>query len=338
MKQQLERIMNNKDVLFVPVYSARSYKTGAYDLAVDGNMSRVLMKVLKSQANHIDIFVPDNCENIRLIEDILLRNKKDSSVYLLPVKYGKNAHETRNMANQFYGYINHQIARRRYDLIIVEIDSLMYALSRGYLKLPVENKKLEIIYWTNIWLPGGEMWNKADPDYIITIAEKYKTACIIKEQVDLYKGKSFYDEYVYYPEYFEKKTIFFPFRLSDKDYHAAEFADAIKMLLEEGVNNFEVLFTDPNDSGYFDGFDEGIFIKVPPTKAVYNAILKGKPVIPYFSDINQNSHSNIFDFLYYGCDIITFENNICKGHDNVTFIKDLQEFSEELKRRIENHV
>ena len=43
---KLEDLLKDKKVLLIPVYSARSYDDGVYDLAVDGNMSKYLIKAI----------------------------------------------------------------------------------------------------------------------------------------------------------------------------------------------------------------------------------------------------------------------------------------------------
>ena len=50
---QIEEITKNKNVLMIPVYSTRNYETGTYYLLSDGNISKFLMKILKSEANKI---------------------------------------------------------------------------------------------------------------------------------------------------------------------------------------------------------------------------------------------------------------------------------------------
>ena len=36
-----DTMLNNKKILFIPIYSMRDYKTGIYNLEADGNMARI---------------------------------------------------------------------------------------------------------------------------------------------------------------------------------------------------------------------------------------------------------------------------------------------------------
>lgn len=300
---QIEEIIKDKNVLMIPVYSTRSYDSGVYDLLADGNISKFLMKVLKSEAKEIDIFYPRHSKNIDCIERLTDKYAK-CRVSWLAREYGLNAHETRNMGQKFYNYILG--SGKQYDYIISEIDTLA--------EIAIESKNHfcdsnNFIYWAGSWNADGSPWyEKEHANTNQYIAKNISTACLLKGQVDLYKGKSFYDECIYDPQYFDKQIIFFPFRLSDKSYHAEEFKNIIHELKDEGYDNFVVLFTDVNDSHVFDKELINGFIKVPSNKFVYQAILKGKPIIPYLDDVTKNYHSNIFEFEYYGCDIIQTKN------------------------------
>ena len=322
---QIEEIIKDKNVLMIPVYSSRSYESGIYNMMSDGNVSKYLMKILKSEAKEIDIFYPKHSKNIKYVEEITNKHAK-CKVNWIPKKYGENAHETRNMGQTFYDYI--MGTGKQYDFIISEINTLAQII------ITKENNilnKNNFIYWVGTHNIDGTLWCDGDYSLNKNIAQEITTACLLKGQPDLYGGKSFYDEYVYDPQYFDKKIIFFPFRLSDKSYHAEEFKQIIKELKEEGYDNFVILFTDINDSHLFDKELINGFVKVPSNKFVYQAILKGKPIIPFLDDIKNNSHSNIYEFLYYGCDIIMLKNNM---FGNITQIENVKELKDELKKRL----
>ena len=292
---QIENLIKGKSVLMIPVYSTRSYETGIYNLLADGNISKFLMKIMQSEAKEIDILVPNNNTGLEQIKNITKQKAN-----WIPFDYGINAHETRNMGEHFYKYIVCNV--KRYDYIISEIDTLAkISITSSNSLCNLDN----FIYWVGSWNADGTPWYAKGHESINkNIAEKILTACLLPGQVDLYGGKSFYDKCIYNPEYFDKKTIYFPFRLSDNSYHAKEFLKVIQELKSEGYDNFIVLFSDVNDSHIFDEYQTETFVKVPPNRFVYQSILKGKPIIPYFDDIDKNYHSNIFEFEYYGCDVI----------------------------------
>lgn len=292
---QIENLIKEKSVLMIPVYSTRSYKTGVYDLLADGNISKFLMKIMQSEAKEIDILFPNNSTGIKQIKNITKQKAK-----WIPFAYGINAHETRNMGEYFYNYILYN--GKKYDYIISEIDTLAKSAICSCNSLCDCNN---FIYWAGSWNADGTPWYAEGHESTNKfIAENILTACLLSGQVDLYHGKSFYDKCIYNPKYFDKKTIYFPFRLSDNSYHAKDFLKIMQELKNEGYDNFVVLFSDVNDSHIFDEYQTETFIKVPSNKFVYQSILKGKPIIPYLDDTNKNYHSNIFEFKYYGCDVI----------------------------------
>lgn len=322
---QIEEIIKNKSVLMIPVYSSRSYESGVYDMMSDGNTLKYLMKILKSEAKEIDIFYPRNSMKINDIIKVTNKHVK-CEVNWLPRNYGKNAHETRNMGQYFFDCIIGQ--NKQYDIIISEVNTLAELAIKSNHKRCNKNN---FIYWVGTHNTDGTLWCDGDYSLNKSIAQEITTACLLKGQPDLYGGKSFYDEYIYDPQYFDKKIIFFPFRLSDKSYHAEEFKEIIKEIKEEGYDNFVVLFTDVNDSHLFDKELANEFIQVPKNKFVYQAILKGKPIIPFLDSVEKNSHSNIFEFTYYGCDVIMLKNNVFK---NVTQIENISELKNAIIKKL----
>lgn len=334
---QIEDLMKNKNVLMIPVYSTRSYTTGVYDLAADGNVTKFLMKIISSDAKSIDVLYPQKSVNLDFAINVLKRCGI-SNVRWIDCEFGKNAHETRMSGKIFLDKIRDLFVKGfYYDIIISEVDTLAkFCIKNNYEFCNKEN----FVYWAGSWNADGTRWD--EPGHYLAnkkIASQVVTPCLLAGQPAIYKGKSFYDTCDYMPVFFDKATIFFPFRLSDKSYKAEHFLSVVKELAKQR-DDFVVLYTDPNDSCLWDNEDKNVFIKVPKNKFVYLSILKGKPIIPFFDNPEVNYHTNIFEFLFYGCDIITFENDLCKKKNkgNVTFIKDLQEFPEVLKRRIENNV
>lgn len=338
---QIENIMENKNILMIPVYSARSYDDSKYDLMVDGNISKYLMKIFKSNANTIDIFYPDNSINFENVKRYCKMYKK-CEVNWLPVKYGKNALETRNMGDIFLEYIM-QIPKK-YDLIIFEINTLPRILIADKERKHIFFQKYtfdNLLYWMGTHNENGTLWNASNNnDTMNSIIPQYiSTACLLFEQVGFYKRKCFYDYYEYDPSYFDKKVIFIPFRLSDKSYDIEYIISILEKIKQ--YKEFTVLYTDPNDSHLFDNLDANIYIKIPKQKDVYCSILKGKPIIIYLDDLSVNSHSNIFDFLYYGCELIMYKKKsdlFTYDIDNadVTFIENKEELQKILEEKLYN--
>ena len=59
--------ITNKSVLFVPIFSARSYETGIYNLALDGNMARIVSMILMGKPDKATVLIPRNISNLDVI-------------------------------------------------------------------------------------------------------------------------------------------------------------------------------------------------------------------------------------------------------------------------------
>lgn len=327
--------ITDKSVLFIPIFSARSYETGIYNLALDGNMARIVSMILMGKPKHATVLIPDNISNL----DVIMRQLRDGDsenriekIFVRCNAYGENAYATRMNGNKFAEFINDKFDRNDFDIIVIEPNTLA---DKKYF---YQFRNAKIIYWcvASITSKGTPWFTEKFVDMDKKIASEFDTECILKTQVEALGGLSYDDHDGFYnPESFDYQTIFFPFRLSDKNYHTYEFKESIHKLKKICYNKFKVLYTDVNDSGYFYE-DEDTFIKVPSQKEVYLEILKAKPIIPYLENTDILTHINIHEMLYYGCRIIMFENETYKNVENVSFIKTIDELSEELKRRIEN--
>lgn len=325
-----DRIKDSK-VLFIPVYSMREYTTGKYKLLNDGNMNRVISKVFSAKPKKATILIPE-VSNIADFEELkkFISNCGLSQIisFVECNGYKENANATRKTVNEFLSIYKELKTKISFDLIVSEPNFLTSVMSLS------DEYHEEIIYWcvaskTSTYSPWFvEEFAALDK----VIAEKVKTAVLTKTQVEYLQGKSFVDSNFYCPELFDYKTIFFPFRLSDKSYHAEEFKNAINELLSEGVSGFKVLFTDPNESNIFE--ENGVFKKVSSDKDVYLSILKSKPIIPYFEDSNNVLHISIFEFMYYGCDVIMFENDNIKYEKSI-ILDDLKNLKNILKKYLQ---
>lgn len=321
--------ITNKSVLFVPIFSARSYETGIYNLALDGNMARIVSMILMGKPDKATVLIPRNISSL----DVISRQLKGMNVSFIRCDvYGENAYATRMNGNKFAEFINDKFDRNDFDIIVIEPNTLA---DKKYF---YQFRNAKIIYWcvASITSKGTPWFTEKFVDMDKKIADMFPTECVLQTQVEALGGLSYADEKGFYDaSQFDYDTIFFPFRLTDQNYHAEDVKNAVQKLKKMCYNNFKVLYTDVNDSGRFYE-DPDTFIKVSSQKEVYTGILKSKPIIPYLEDTDVLTHINIHEMIYYGCRLIMFENETYKGYDNVTFIKDIQELPEEMKRRIEN--
>ena len=335
MSVGIENMISGKRVLFVPVYSARSYETGVYNLALDGNMARIISKLITSDFEHAVVLIPGAYSGLYTMCLQMARHGKNGN-HVRFVRcgcYGVNAHETRMNGDKFVEFINEHFKPDEFNVVVVEPNTLANQVDKLDL-----SKTAEMVYWcvASVTSKGTPWFVKEFEDMDKQIAQKVKTECVLQSQADALGGLSFSNPKGFYdPAAFDYATIFFPFRLSDKGYHAREFRQAIYDLPQEYRDKIKVLYTDVNDSQIF--ADDSTFVKVPSQKEVYIGILKGKPIIPYLDDSRMITHINIHEFMYYGCDMIMLWNTTYSSCDNVTMIDNIGQLTEALKRRIERY-
>lgn len=314
----LKEKLKNKNVLFIPIYSMRDYQTGKYNLSSDGNMARIVSKVNELECNKITILYPSNSINLDLATKPL-SNKRNIN-WESCIAYGKNAKQTRDDYESFIDWLKNI---EDFDYIVCEPNYLTFELCKKY--------KEKIIYWCVASITS-EMCPWFVEDYIEVdkkIAQLIPTAVCTKTQVEALKGLSFIESF-YDASAFDYKTIFFPFRISDKSYMFDEFRMIIDNIYKSGLTNFKVLYTDPNES-LKENLNDEVFVKVPSDKHVYLSILKSKPIIPYFEDSNNILHISIFEFMYYNCNVIMFKNDNIH-HKSFIEINSFENFEEVLRR------
>lgn len=330
--------IRGKNVLFVPVYSARSYETGVYNLASDGNMARIVSKLVTSSFKHATVLIPDKHLGLDVILKQLRKIGTTGNVDFIECDcYGENAYETRMNGNKFVRFINDMFGtgeEHGIEVVILEPNTL----ADSFPELAM-SRTAQFVYWcvASVTSKGTPWFVEQFAEMDKRIAQRMPTECVLPSQVDALGGYSYCDRDGFYnASAFDYVTIFFPFRLSDKSYHAAEFREAINSLPRECKNKIKVLYTDVNDSGIFK--EDDVFVKVPSQKEVYVGILKGKPIIPYLDNSNMITHINIHEFMYYECDIIMMWNHTYSSCDNVHMIYDISTLSESLERAIERRI
>lgn len=297
----IKSYVKNKSILMIPIFSMRSYETGIYNLNADGNMARILSFLFTAEYKSAVVLVPENCIGLDRVRRELSKRYIDN-VYFYPTNaYGENAKQTRDEIDKFAELVSNNIESGIYDKVISEPNYLTYYLANRF-----PNK---LIYWCVASVTDrGTPWFVKDYTTIDKkIARMVPTCCATESQVRELGGQSFVGEF-YEPEQFDFKVIFFPFRLTDENYKAKEFAEFINKLYSQGVHNFKVFYTDINDSGIFDNKEP--FNKVSSNKVSYISVLKGKPIIPYFDDSEVLMHISYKEFEYYGCKIVRTFNEL----------------------------
>lgn len=307
----LNDLIKNKNVLFIPVYSMRDRQTGYYNLDNDGNYARILSLLKNSAFKHATVLIP--AAHIRS-DRFDLKNVE----FKVSNGYGENAHATRLEVNKFMQELIADEHIDDYDYIITEPNYLT-------LNLLNSNKLDKLIYWcvashTSV----GDPWFVKEFTMIDKkIASLIPTAVASKSQVDGLGGKAYWDCNFYDPSLFDYTTIFFPFRLTDENYHAKEFVEIIQRLqMRTDIRPFKVLYTDVNNSGLFDNLPG--FKKISSDHDVYLQVLKSRPIIPYLEKMDMLEHISINEFTYYHCGVIALHCEYERNDPNILYINNIE--------------
>lgn len=319
----IKKRMECVKTLFIPIYSMRSYETGLFDILCDGNMARVLNMCKDNESQIVYVAIPEE----RLLKEgcieqlykfIELHNITD--IEFVQFKgYKENAAATRDSVS-FNSQVVDFVNKNDISLLVVEPNLLIkHLLLSNNDKIRSLIERDRVIYWcvasaTTIDVPWFVM-GRVQSD--IELSRLLPTACAVESQVGFLKGKSYVEEF-YNPENFDMKIIFFPFRISDRSYRFNSLVEMVRKLVKEGIYNFKVLLTDPNNS--LEDIEDDIkdmFEVIPSSKLIYLAILKGRPIIPYFENADVVKHISICEMLYYKCNIITFKAEELLGKENV---------------------
>ena len=323
-------MVSGKNVLFVPTYSMRSYETGKYDLSADGNFARVLSFVKNSNCGYVTVTVP----KLNMLKDGTVDYLYDlvagHDMSFAPINgYGANANGTRFSHELFKEVV--PIAYT-YDLIVIEQEQLALDLIHSR---KVDNSKL--VFWcVASHVKGHEIWFVDGHKHLDKlIASEIPTVCANEKQVEWLGGKSFVG-FFYDVRGAFKPTVFFPFRLSDPEYHFYDklirFLDVIQ---ETSGDAYDLLLTDPNESLDMSRIGHQRPLVVSNNHALYMAVLKGKPIVPYFAEVDVIRHISIEEMVQAGCCIITYENETYDMMPNVHMADDDEEFIRLLKHAIE---
>ena len=326
-------MVSGKNVLFVPTYSMRSYETGKYDLSADGNFARVLSLIKNSDCRYVTVAVPklDMLKDgtIDYLRDLVV----DHDVSFATINgYGANANATRFSHELFQEVVS---IAYTYDLIVVEQEQLALDLIHSR---KVDNSKL--VFWcVASHVKGHEIWfvdGHKNLDKLI--ASEIPTVCANEKQVGWLGGKSFVG-FFYDANGTFKPTVFFPFRLSDPEYHFYDkFIPFMDGIMGSPEIAYDILVTDPNSSLNKLKLGHQRPLVVPSDHALYMAILKGKPIVPYFAEIDVIRHISIEEIVQAGCYVICYKNKTYDRIPNVHMAEDDEEFKRLLKHAIETGV
>lgn len=305
------------NVLWIPIFSMRSYETGKYAALKDGNFQLTMARVLASNFDRVFVAVPEDTSDF---DELTERFKDKPHVYFTKMKYGANAVATRDL----FWISNEELMKSlemNVDVVISDVTGytglkpVVYnfnitklpELNRPYIDrfFDLDLESIERSLFTTVLNPRQrEYILEVRPDLLGKVI--VNTKCAHTDLLPKYpKQKA--------PE----KLIFWPFRISDKAYQWEEFLEAFE---EQGLadDGYVILCTDPNDTLQC---DKPFVMSKKLTKNEYYKMLSARPIIVMLDDIDTVLHPGTIEFLEYRCPTITYSSKL---YDNQNTIPDLR--------------
>lgn len=310
-------------VLWLPIFSMRSYETGQYSILKDGNFQLTLARAFASDFTSITIGIPNDASDA---EELLKKYEYEiagGKIAFVPFTYGENAVETRRA----FWNANHTVlgvAATEFDLLITDITGytgdLPMICNFNITKLPeLERPYIDAFFETDLDSIERSLFttvlNPRQREYILEVRPELISKVIVNTKC---ASEYFLPKHVVRMSE-NNRIIFWPFRISDKAYKWAEFCEAFEDL--GMADDFEVIVTDPNDS--LVNLPKWAS-KVKPTKDEYYLILAGKPIIVMLDDIDTVLHPGTIEFFHYGCPVIAFSADLIQ---NVNAIDNLSQIA-----------
>lgn len=313
------------NVLFIPIYSMRSYETGKYSILKDGNFQLTMARAIASGFKDILITVPTDSSDF---EEVLQRFEHLApKIGFVQAIYGKNAVETRELfwpLNHGWICAQHELEyynRSPTDLLISDITGypgkIPVAYNFNITKLPeLDRPYIDKFFETDLQSIERSLFttvlNPRQREYILEVRPDLIDKIIVNTKCaheDLLPNIRVWPANPF--------TIFWPFRISDKAYKWTQFVQAFEQqkLYELG---YTVTITDPNDS--IDLLPSWVN-KIKPTKEEYYQILASQPIVVMLDEIDTVLHPGTIEFFHYGCPVITLMTNLI---DNLNTIPDLR--------------
>lgn len=316
------KILPGKSVLFIPVYSMRSHVTGLYNLKADGNFNRVMSVIRKHKPAHAIVTIPTPD---RINPNFNVNDYKIDGVDLV-------------FCN-IYLYKDNADATRRASLTVCPIDgigrfdAIISEPQVATIDLIDSGITNNLYYWcvatsTDDW----PVWFVDEfKDVDVFIADHVKTIVATEAQKKKLGRNAVVDDF-YIPQQ-KKKTIYFPFRISDPNYEYDMLMVIMNHIRARGyADRFSLLIADVNESSY----NVPAYAKLVPTDHdVYSAIIAGKSIIPYFEHMDRLPHISIYEMIDAGCKIVTWDCADARKYDTITTVSSYQGFEDAIVKLIE---
>ncbi|ADG36044.1 conserved hypothetical phage protein [Acinetobacter phage Acj61] len=283
--------------LIVPIFSMRSYETGLYSVLKDGNFQLHLSRARAGDVITIPTAIADYDELKELFPEF---------VYI-QVPYMTNAFETRR---SFWNCNRDKIAKI---ITFLDCDIVVTDITGYFGKIPIifnfnitadpENPRayidgfLQTDVASVILSQRTFVLNQCQKDVLVengAPAEKIVVCqkVVSPEIIDRYLGDA---EVIHIGD----RTIFHPFRISDKCY---DFDAVVEKSME--LKNGAVFVTDPNDTFDRSKYPERAVIhNIKLSKQDYYRVLIGQPKIIYNENPQKVFHPGLAELIYFDADI-----------------------------------
>lgn len=324
------------NVLWIPIFSMRSYATGCYSLLKDGNFQLTLSRIAASDYDSITVLVPNRTSDL----DELIARVRDAipevanRIKFVNACYGDNAVETR----QVFWEVNQHFFKNflhEFDLVVTDVTGFHKVNHRNVpfinnfniTKLPELNRKyIDMFFDLDLEsIRAAKLTTVINPrqrEYILEVDPSLKDKVVAYTKVAsehfLPRSES--------QHYLPLRSIFWPFRISDTAYQFDKF---IEMFIENKLDKrWRIVITDPNDSYTA---DHKFVIKKKMEKSEYYAHLQSKPVVVMLDDIDTVLHPGTIEFFYYGCPVITLLNDLVGNKYQVEKLSDIPDMLNQIE-------
>lgn len=324
------------NVLWIPIFSMRSYETGKYAITKDGNFQLTLSRIAASDFDSITVAIPHEVSDMDMFTKMITKSLGDKldKVQFIGFNYGENAVETRDlfwaMNDSFFQY-----HMGMFDLVVTDITGFHTVNHRGIkfinnfniTKLPELNRPyIDRFFEMDLAsIRAAEITTVINPrqrEYILevdpSLADKVIAYTKVASEHFLPKSEK--------PSHFlPLRSIFWPFRISDSAYKFDKF---VEMFVEQKLDKrWKIVITDPNDS--YKG-DHKFVTKTKLSKDDYYSFLQSRPIVVMLDEIDTVLHPGTIEFFYYGCPVITLLNDLVGNKYQVESISDIPDMLSEV--------
>lgn len=301
--------------LWLPIFSMRSYDTGQYAITKDGNFQLTMARILASDFDELVIALPDDCSDFDEFKAQTKDATEGKNITFVRLRYGSNAVDTRNMFWKLNEDFFYSEAILDFDLLITDITGYTGTMSYdipfinnfNVTKLPeLDRPYIDQFFDSDIKNMEAALFttviNPRQREYILQVAPHLKDKVIAYTKV---AHTSFMPSDHKTRPFTPSRTIFWPFRISDKAYKFDAFLEMFER--EKLYQKFKLVITDPNDS--YKG-DSKHVTKVKLSKAEYYEMLQKNPIVVMLDDIDTVLHPGTIEFFVYNCNVITLPNEL----------------------------